>query len=359
MKGKMMRFIKKYWLPVWCVISVLSFCGLLAAAEYATSTNTMKKVVASTSDQGKMFSSNILVENGNVSYVAKYFSQHEEDAQTHIAAPYNVDVYLWNYSLNNLSKWYPTDIDYKMTFRMTDLSGESLSSDAVGARTVQIIKKSGDSETSVVSLSSSVISYTTPEDEKETLVHDSAQSAEDHYILRFSGNWDLDNDTEICVQVIAAPDNGGDTTRYKDLAALGAVIGLRKNNGGDTSGWQAYLAEQSANLAVENCDGYNLTVTGSGKAKITIKWDPSKLACNKYFYNGTIYSFGSGEIVYTANPAQIVINADTGSTTNDYRNRYDIQFYKKSTESSDWSFFKNDGSELGADTWLSVEVKEQ
>uniref|UniRef100_UPI0025FF094E hypothetical protein n=1 Tax=Ruminococcus sp. TaxID=41978 RepID=UPI0025FF094E len=106
MRERIMTFLKKYWLPLWCVLSALSFFGLYAAAEYSISSSTMKKVVASTSDQGKMFASNILVESGNSTYVAKYFSTHEEDAETHITAPYDVDLYLWNYSLNNLSKWY-------------------------------------------------------------------------------------------------------------------------------------------------------------------------------------------------------------------------------------------------------------
>lgn len=352
MKDKIMMFIKKYWLPLWIAIAAIFSCALFAAAEYVASTNTMKRVVVSTSDQGKMFSSNVLVENGNTSYVSKSFSQHEEDEQTHTTEPYDVDVYLWNYSLSNLSKWYPTNIDYKVTFTLTDLGGEPLSADTVGSRRVEVIKGSRTLGT----LTGSDSSLTT---QKQTLVHDSAQSAEDHYILRFSGNWDLDNDTEICVQMVASPDNGGDKTKYKDLTSLGAVIGLRKNNIVETSGWQAYLAEASEGVSFDSCDGYNLTVTGSGKAKITIKWDANKLACNRNFYNNTIYSFGSGEIEYTNGTAQIVINADTGSTTNDYRNRYDIQFYKKGTEPSDWNFFKNDGSELGGSIWLSVKVEEQ
>ncbi len=352
MKDKFMIFIKKYWLPLWIVIAAVSSCALFVAAEYVASTNSMKRVVVSTSDQGKMFSSNILVENGNASYVSKYFSQHEEDDQTHTTAPYDVDVYLWNYSLSNLSKWYPTDIDYKVTFALTNLSGTPLTAETVGTRTVQVTKGGSTLGT----LTGSTLSFTTS---MQTLEHNSAHSAEDHYILKFSGDWDLDNDTEICVQMVADPYNGGDNTKYKDLTSLGAVIGLRKNSIAETSGWQAYLAEASDELSVDSCDGYNLTVTGSGKAKITIKWDPSKLACNRNFYNNTIYSFGTGEVEYTNGTAQIIINADTGSSTNDYRNRYDLQFYKEGSEPSDWSFFNDNGSAVGDSIWLSVKVEEQ
>ena len=376
MNEKIITFLKKYWLPLWCIISALSFFGLYAAAEYSTSSGTMKKVVASTSNQGKMFSSNILVENGNSNYVAKYFTTHEKNPQTNDTAPYDVDLYLWNYSLNNLSKWYPSDIDYTITFTMMDSSGDQakVTSENMGSRTVQLIKvtetvdpDTGDKTTEkhedvLETLSSSTLAYTTA---KQTLSHDTSKSAEEHYVLRFSSNWNLDDDTEFCVQAIAAPYNGGDNTKYKDISPLSAIIGLKKINGGDSTGWQAYLAEQSDGLAVSACDGYNLVVTGSGAATITIKWDTEKIACNKNFYNSTIYSFGSGEVVYTkpstgSNIATLVIKADTGSSATSNRNRYDIQFYKTGSEPSEWNFFKDVSSEVNGapsgNVWLTVDV---
>ncbi len=367
MRERIMTFLKKYWLPLWCVLSALSFFGLYAAAEYSISSSTMKKVVASTSDQGKMFSSNILVESGNSTYVAKYFSTHEEDAETHITAPYDVDLYLWNYSLNNLSKWYPSEIDYKITLTMMDSNGDDteVTAASMGNRTVQLIKVSGNGTESLLETlngTTPTLTYTTPQ---QTLTHDSAKSSEDHYILRFSGNWDLDNDTEICVQAKATPNNGEDANKYKDISPISAIIGLRKTKGGDSTGWQAYLAEQSDGLAVSDCDGYNLVVTGSGAATITIKWDTEKIACNKNFHNNTIYSFGSGEVVYTAPAgestiATMVISADTGSSVTSNRNRYDIQFYKKGSEPTNWNFFKDvSNEENGApsgNVWLTVDV---
>ena len=345
-------FFKKYWLTFWCILSAVSFCGLFAAAEYESSTNTMKRVVASTSDQGKMFSSNILVESGNSTYVAKYFSTHEEDAETHTVAPYDVDLYLWNYSLSNLSKWYPTEIYYNIAFKMTDSNGDDtkVTGAIMGSRTVQLIKVSENGTESVLETLDGTTPKLTFTTNLQTLAHDPANSSEDHYILRFSGDWDLENDTEICVQAIATPNNGSDVNKYKDILPLSAIIGLKKTNGGDSSGWQAYLAEQSDGMIVSDCDGYNLVATGSGAATITIKWDTTKIACNRNFYNESIYAFGSGEVMYTApetgsNIATLVINADTGSTDTNNRNRYDIQFYKNGFDPSNWSFFKDVSSE--------------
>lgn len=381
MRDRIKNFLKKYWLPLWCVLSALSFFGLYAAAEYSISSSTMKKVVASTSDQGKMFSSNILVENGNSTYVAKYFSTHEEDAQTHVIAPYDVDLYLWNYSLNNLSKWYPGEIDYNVTLTMTDSNGDQskVTAAVMGSRTVKLIKVTEtvtvDPETETKTITKNEteletldgttprLTYTTA---KQTLTQDSAKSSEDHYILRFSGNWNLDDDTEICVQAIAAPNNGGDANKYKDISSLSAIIGLRKTKGGDSTGWQAYIAEQSDGLTVSECDGYNLVATGSGAAKITIKWNTEKIACNRNFHNGSIYSFGSGEVAYfeptgQSKIATLVISADTGSSDTSNRNRYDMQFYKTGSEPTDWNFFENvssaESSPSGS-TWMTVYIEQ-
>ena len=373
MKKGIKSFCKRYWILCWCVISVVSFGGILALAEYEIAYSTMKRVVVSTSDQGKMFSSNILVESGNTTYIAKYYPQHEENPETHVTDPYDVDVYLWNYSLNNLSKWYSTDIDYKITFKLTDSNGTPLTAESIGSKSVQLIKVIKES---ILDIDPETGEQTVTESERSqyvstldntnldftttiyTLVHDVAKSAEDRYILRFSGNWNLDSDSEICVQTIATPYKGEDTTKYRDISALAAIIGLRKNKGEEATGWQAYLAEESDELDVEDCAGYNLVVTGSGQKKITIKWDPTKISCNRNFYNNTIYSFGEDEIEYTNGTAQIIINADSGSQANGLRNRYDIQFYKKEgTDPSDWSFFKNDGSDLGENVWLSVKIE--
>jgi len=388
MRTKILSFIKKYGLPLWCILSALSVCCLFVAAEYTVTTSSMKKVVASTSEQGRMFSSNVLSENGSSSYVAKYFETHLANEETHTIAPYDVDVYFWNYSLNNLSKWYSSDIDYKITVTMTDSNGESskVTATDMGDRTVQLIKVTRvvkvdpDSHTETITYPETILAtlkggetsprltYTT---NVQTLVHNSANSAEEHYIMRFSSNWDLENDTEICVKTIAEPYKGSEESKYKDLSSLGAIIGLRETTGSESPVWQAYLAEESSGMTVDNCDGYNLVVTGSGAAKITIKWNTDKLACNKNFYNNTIYSFGTytitvdgnpqsvrevSDVSYSGNTATMTIMADSGRDETNNRNRYDIQFYKTGAEPSDWSFFKDDGSTISNNTWLSVEI---
>ena len=48
MNKRLLNFIKKQWLLVWCCIMAISLLSLIASAEYELSTSTMKKVVRST-----------------------------------------------------------------------------------------------------------------------------------------------------------------------------------------------------------------------------------------------------------------------------------------------------------------------
>ena len=435
MNKRLLNFIKKQWLLVWCCIMAISLLSLIASAEYELSTSTMKKVVRSTSDQSKMFSSNVLVENGETSYSPNYKQELPDNEKT--SGSYSVDVYLWNYSLSNIYKYYPMGIDYEIKLTFTHTNGTPLSAVPAG-RTVKLYK--GSSTTPLLSLDSvtPVISG------KQTLGDNSSQAAEDHYVLKFSGNWDLENDSDICVKMEALLDNGGVVTLYQDLSSLSAVIGLKKTVDLGSSGWEAYLAEQrigdptfpksgdytwqlndgmagsysefltaletadfdgevtvtvsstngvsstddynvgiyritrsgeegnytysyaKTDIPIDSFDAFNLVASGSGKAKITIKWNTSYLECNKNFYNGTIYTFVTGELVSpvtVGNISTLVINADTSVIENGNRNRYDIQFYKNGADPSSWGFCSittsNTLTEPNGNVWLTVNVEKQ
>lgn len=435
MNNRLISLIKKQWLLVWCCVTALSLLSLIASAEYVISTSSMKKVVRSTSDQGKMFSSNVLGENGEATYSPNYKQELPDNEKA--TGTYNVDVYLWNYSLSNIYKYYPMGIDYNIKLTFTHTNGTALSEVPAG-RSVSLYK--GDFATPLLTLSST----TAVTSAKQTLGDNSSQVAEDHYILKFSGNWDLENDSDVCVKMEAKLDNGGVATKYQDLSDISAVIGLKKSVDLGSSGWEAYLAEErignptfpksgdytwqlndgepgtyAAFLSVlvnadfgnevtvtvspangsvnsndnnigtyvitrsgeegnytytytkndkpiEWFDAYNLVATGSGSAKITIKWDTRYLECNKNFYNGSIYTFATGEIVSpqtTGNITTMIINADTSVIVNGNRNRYDIQFYKKGTEPSSWGFCSittsNTPTDPSGSVWLTVNVETQ
>jgi len=352
MRKKIVKFIRNQWLLVWFVTVSVLLTTLGALAAYETTTNSMEKVVVSTSSQGLLFSSNILVKDGGSTYVPKAFSPRESSQY------YDVDVYLWNYDINNPSKWYSSDIDYKVTVELTDSNGIAISAAAMGQRSVILADKNGNT-LATLDGTTPTLSWTSA---KQTLAYNTNEGDEGKYTLKFSGNWDLDNDIDICVKMTAALFKDGDATKYMDLADIAAVIGLKKISTEESTGWQAYVSEKEELVAIDDCDGYNLVVSGSGQATIRIKWDTTKLQCNKYFYNNTIYSFGTGEIVgptTEGNIATLIIYADTASAITENRNRYDIQFYKTGTEEpSSWNFVTYDGTAPSSTVWLSIDVEQ-
>ena len=312
------KIIKKQWLQLLIALMVLSLVAMVAYAEYGVTTNVMHKVVRSVSDQGMMFSSNYLVESGSNTYIAKYVSKNSK---------YDIDVYIWNYSNDNISRWYPNiDIDFIYTAELTDSMGNSLSANDIGTRSVWILDSSGNELTE---LNSSKTFYTST---VQTLKYDESKSAESMFTIHYSDDWDLD-DTEFCVRVTAMPYRNGDNNKYKDLKDISAVLGLKESFSTGSNGWRAYISEKNANKPFDKCDAYNVVVTGSGKATITLTWDTKYLDFNEYFYNSekSIYNFN--EVIYTppttgSDYATIKIEADTGSSATEHRNRYDIQLYK-------------------------------
>lgn len=358
MKEKLIKFLKKQWLHIWILVAVIALSTMGVKAAYISANSTMKRVVVSTSSQGKLFSSNVLVEDGVNTYVPRYFSQLTDTTRT-----YPVDIYLWNYNLANPAKWYSEDIDYSITFTFTDSKGTALTQAEIGNRTV-IIEDEDGNPLETLDGTTPTLTYTKS---SESLDYNASISAEKHYTLKYSGNWNLDEDTDICVKVDVQLDDGGDDSKYLDLSPVGGIIGLKKTTNTESAGWQAYVSERVDGKTVTDCDGYNMVVSGSGAATITIKWDTRYLGCNKNFYSDTIYEFGTyadstKEVTYSApeagsNIATIVIKADTASAYTSNRNRYDIQFYKTgASEPANWNFITNTETDLGDSVWLYINV---
>lgn len=328
-------FIKKQWLLMWIAVVGVLLTAMSVSAEYGLTTNVMNRVVRSVSAQGMMFSSNYLVENGSQTYIAKYVSE---------VNPFDIDVYLWNYSMDNISKWYPESIEYKITVELVDSKGNALNLEESDGRSVKILDSNG---TEMVTLNKTTLMYTS---NVQTLNYSESKSDENRFIIRYPSDWDL-NDTDFCVRVTASPYRNGNNNKYKDLKDISAILGLKESLSTGSKGWRAYINEESTKQ-ITDCDAYNVVVTGSGKATIRLTWNTRYLDFNEYFYNGSksIYTFGTGEVSFSTsgNQATITINADTGSSLTSHRNRYDIQLYKTGTsEPVSWNQLKQ---------WLTIDV---
>lgn len=337
----------KRWLLIWAAILVMGSAIIVSYAEYTFSSSSMKRVVVAMADQGMMFSSNYLSEGGSESYHPKYV-QADSSAEY-----YQADVYLWNYSPKNPAKCYPTDIDYKVELKLTNPTGAEDYSEDLGSRKIEIYK-GNELVTSITAADLSNGKYT--KDFTDTLAAgEGDESAQNLYLVRFYG-WDVLEDTSICLQMIAKPDRSEGA--YKDLKDLGGIIGIRELSGSGSGGWEAYISEVR-NSEYDNSDGYNLIVTGSGKAEIVIKWNVDKVQVNKYFNtNKDIFGMRDEEISFVIPDsqdenriAQMKINADVSK----YRSRYNFQIYLKNGEKNEDSaaFFAPEGTE-GA--WVTYSI---
>ncbi len=340
MKKKIFKFIKKQWLLVWTLIVSAAMFAMIASAEYPGTNNYMKRVVVSDDSTDMMFSSNLLtfIENDKIAYQPYYVRQLTDDD---LATTYDVDVYVWNYDINGTGDYYKKNISYQLNIKVVDKNGDTVTSLGSG-KTIQIVK---NDSTVLKSFNSSSSSYDYTHSPNETLA--TGARSQNKYTIKFSKNWDLENDSNTRVQITATP-----TSEFTDLKTLAAAIGLKEERAADVAGWKYYINEQRLNSAAAPSayDAYNLVLTGTGSSTIVIEWDPTKVAINKDLYEqGGAYSFYSGEVTYYASGAaggssipgweKLVIEADSYSQLKEYRNRYDLQLYKFNGElSSAWDF---------------------
>jgi len=285
-------------------------------------------------------------------------------------------VFLWNYSLKDIYSKYDKPIEYTLSFKLVDSKGEPLTiadlqaaepenPTANDVRTITVTDQSNNSATfSKNCLDSAALTGDALNILSQTLALNANDISTNSLQLVFSGNWDLVNDTNICLQIIADVNQ----TDYPDLTDLGAVIGLKKVNDSDISGWYAYLSEHRDNTETREAtsfDGFNLVLEGSGKARITVEIDTAKYGINKNFYgtvtvtdttvtNGvtttTNRTVHFDEVTYNSGTGTLTIIADSNADrdsneeSEEYRNRYNIQLYKKGTDDADtatsnWNFF--------------------
>lgn len=365
MKKDLLTSIKNQWLRIWIAFMTLSLFSFSVSAEYQPQSNIMKRVVVSTSEPIYKFSSDVLSGGSVKTYVPQYKDVLGENA---VPNYYEVPVHIRNYSTKASASWYDEKIDYYVSFIFTDIKGNELTSLPSGdTRAVEIYKVINNVPTKIATLSAGNLKALNISEE---LASDSAHNSQDTYYLRFSSDWNLTKDENICVQMKAEPIRT--SGKYNDLRNLGAVIGLKQSNGDTDSGWHAFLDEENAVSEINPVsafDGYNLIITGSGKAAITVTWDTRYFELNKHFYdnsNERINSFtfnatinpetgvalsetfneltkadttlGEGSDTYTQ--STITINADSGSVLTNHRTRYSIQIYNTGVSTyNDFSFF--------------------
>lgn len=391
MKDRIIDLLKNQWFRVWAIFITLSLIPLTVTAEYKDQSNVMKRVVAASESQKMRFSSNKLVQssNSNPAYVVEYKDTSDLVMPSDENQPsyYVVHVFLWNYSLQNPTRYMDSDIEYDVSFYFADRQGARINdSNVIGAsRSVNVIDKSVNNNTNNFTLNSTHLNDTTVTfTNRHTLTKNVSSSNE--FELRFIG-WDLVADTDICVAMTATPTVGSSA----ELKTLSGAIGLAQQSEAGTSGWRAYLNEHPELTSVSNVssyDGFNLVLTGSGIANITISWDSSKLDLNKNVYNtlnhaafeqdGQSYPAVTGNVFgykgYTPSDTlnasdeniELTVGAGNGSwktivihaDNKKFRSRYNIQLYKQpNTAYRDWSFFAYNVSDTTSTAYTNAYIR--
>ena len=342
MKKKIISVLKKQWLLLWIIAVSAALLTVTVFAEYPGTNNFIKRVVVFDESSDVMFTSNLLTtfENDRIAYQPYLVEQLGNDS---VEQSYNVEVFVWNYDINGKGNFYSKQIDYNLEIAVCDMQGNVVSS-LPAEKSIQVVKTVGKTTSSLVTFTSSSSSYVynnTPQ--VETLATNDRSQIK--YTVRFSRNWDLKNDTGYRVRIKATPTPAED---YTDIKPLAAIIGLKEIRASGSAGWKYYIKEQrlDADKTPPDYDAYNLVLNGSGSQSIEIEWDPAKIAFNKnLFESNGAFSFASGEVDFQEGQGsqsgwnKLVISADSYSAAQNYRNRYDLQFYKVNGEiGNSWNF---------------------
>lgn len=353
MKNKILFFIKTRWLLVWIVIASLIICSITSFAVYENSNSIMRRVIVTSDGKSTGFTSNLLeVEVSSGSYIHRTLYRSVSENRK-----YHAEVIIRNHEPDYPDFPYESDINYNLHVYITDINGNEISDlTGFGGNDGKIIKITDEESNSLtLPLNGSASGNLN----NQTIHYEKGKPGDLKYDLEFE-NWDLENDREYCVKLIAElVRNQGNS--YAELADIGCIVGLKKNQEHEQNGWDAYLNESQETIT-NTIDGYNLVLTGSGASDITIKWDTAKISLNEFF-RGTesVFDLKSGEVVFMDAPhntnssnsdtwATLIVHADANDSARDYRNYYNIQVYSTGAQrltANDFKKLTSEDSQVG------------
>lgn len=326
MKNRICFFVKKHWLLVWVVTAAIIISTLTVLAAYDSSNSVLKRVIVASDGKSTGFTSNLLEPaTGSGRYIHRTLYRTVSNENK-----YTADVIIRNHLPDYPDYPYEEDIEYTLTAVITDSNGNAISDLTLtnfgGSNGKKITIKDKDGTVLAVLPTDDSASATIS---SQIIEYEKGKPGSLRYNVEFE-NWNLVNDTQYGVKLVTGLRNR--TQDYPDLSDIGCVVSLKKNPDPEQNGWDAFINETLAQMN-EAPDALNLVLTGSGKADITIQWDPSKISLNQLF-RGTeaVFDLQSGEVVYfppsgTETWAKLVVHADTNNETRGYRNYYDIQIY--------------------------------
>ncbi len=341
---KFRSFLKKYWITVWALIAVMAFVSTYSYGEYIKDRNREKRVVANISAEGKRFSSDRLTNTSNAPspYEMPVTASDETDTVS-------VDFQIFNHIYNDAMQYYASPMYYQITANLVLKEGTEISSDNFTSNKYGIKKQADENYT-----------YFTVYDQTLTVDNSFLGEADEEpqkYILSFPKSLltALDNNrVYIELDVIPFSTRTGTSGNYSysnritELGELKARLSVTQKAKGITVGWAGSFQETDSGL-----DGFNFVFSGSGKSKLYLCYDNTKLEVNKFFldeHDGSDPLFHKEQNCYYEytdpvnrtgwtrnsdnNWTTIYIDANNAAAPNENWNvnRYDIQLYMNDTE---------------------------
>ena len=262
MDKKIRSFIKHHITMIWIIIVCLTLSYMVVMALYPTKQNKSKKVVSLQSQSEIQFSSNYLEET----LLYKTVVINDGD-------PITIDIR--NFSKNNSTKWYLSDISFTLNAELTDSSGTPITGNSLIGNGDVIIKSvsADETETELFRLNSSH-----PNDNvAQTLRHSSSQSTVQSYKVYFPSA-----SSKVCLKLTAAPAN-----THTDLRTIGAILAVSDKSSIQSDGWTGDFNDPTTKTPAEY-DAFNYIITGHGDStKATIKWNSNVVTLNKMYFSNT------------------------------------------------------------------------
>ena len=322
---KKFKFFGKSWITVWLIVAALSFVAAIAYAAY-TRVSVVKRVISTDAGVGARFSSDAMGASTQT-VTRKGFPEQSDDPL--------VEVHVYNYPYPKSSLYRNAVTNYVLTAVIgtydnstgfTPLSNTMTPEQLAAISNQYTIRyKSGTTYEfrgatgGIVNISCSMAAGRVEPDSIQ-LHFDSAELS--------------DTPPGYCIKLMATPED-------QELPTLTGYVMAKYTKTADT-GWKGYIETLESG---KEYDAYNYIVEGSGKGRITIRWQYEKVSINQSILQNKDITFyidgadtkGSSSLV----ESNLTPSGDYKSITlvvdSAKKNRYEIQFFKTNTTSYNYS----------------------
>ena len=312
-KEDIKSILKKHNILFWSIAAasaVVVFAGLITVAVFTSSLHA-QRTIAAYDTEGPRFSSNYLLRGESRENVRTLYT-------TNTALPVAGAVTICNYQQGRQTLTYQNDVSYTLTARLVkyDESEEDkyvpvtsgyITSQSLGAYSVTV-----SDGTTTVTLGNTVLDRTL----SGTLAGGTAVS--DAYNISFSTNF-AQNKPNLYLEMIATPNT-------VNLPVLRGVFKPDLRAAGATNYWTGSFRDDSS-VSPADYDGYNYLVSGTGSGTVTVSWNSAKVAMSDVSIDMLLGIAGA-----TRAGSSITFPVDS-----DIESRYDLQFYKVSAITENWS----------------------